>query len=98
MLTPRNQDNTAPWTVVQDITIRSNIVRHVNGAMNILGSDYSSSTGSQLTKRIAMVNNVFDDISGTQWGGGANLLSITGGPWLPDQSTTTPCSTPATSC
>ncbi len=80
VLTPRNQDNTAPWTVVQDITIRSNIVRHVNGAMNILGSDYSSSTGSQLTKRIAVVNNVFDDVSGTQWGGGANLLSITGGP------------------
>ena len=31
VLTPRNQDNTAPWTVVQDVTIRSNIVRHVNG-------------------------------------------------------------------
>ena len=77
VLTPRNQDNTAPWTVVQDVTIRSNIVRHVNGAINILGSDYSSSTGSQLTRRISIVNNVFDDISSAAWGSGAHFLSIT---------------------
>ena len=51
VLTPRNQDNTAPWTVVQDVMIRSNIVRHANGGVNILGRDYSSSTGSQLTRR-----------------------------------------------
>jgi PKD repeat protein len=80
VLTPRNQGNTAPWTVVQDVTIRSNIVRHVNGAINILGSDYSSSTGSQLTRRISIVNNVFDDISSSTWGSGAHFLSITSGP------------------
>ena len=79
VLTPRNQGNTAPWTVVQDVMIRSNIVRHANGGVNILGWDYSSSTGSQLTRRISLVNNVFDDIGGSQWGGGAHFLMITGG-------------------
>jgi len=80
VLTPRNQDITAPWTVVQDITIRSNIVRHANGGISMLGKDYSASTGSQLTKRIAIVNNVFDDITGSQWGGGSQFLSINNGP------------------
>ena len=80
VLTPRNQYNTAPWTVVQDVTIRSNIVRHVNGAINILGYDYSSSTGSQLTRRIAILNNVFDDVSSATWGTGGHLMSITRGP------------------
>ena len=80
VLTPRNQGNSAPWTVVQDVVIRSNIVRHANGGLNVLGRDYSSSTGSQLTRRINIVNNVFHDISGSQWGGGAHLLMIMGGP------------------
>src|SRR5829696_5047371 len=80
VLTPRNQENTAPWTVVQDVTIRSNIVRHVNGAINILGSDYSASTGSKLTRRIYIVNNVFDDVSSAAWGSGAHFLSMTRGP------------------
>jgi PKD repeat protein len=80
VLTPRNQGNTAPWTVVQDVMIRSNVVRHANGGLNILGRDYSASTGSQLTRRISIVNNVFHDISGSQWGGGAHFLMITGGP------------------
>src|SRR5918994_1601116 len=80
VLTPRNQENTAPWSVVQDVTIRSNIVRHVNGAINILGSDYSASTGSKLTRRIYIVNNVFDDVSSAAWGSGAHFISITRGP------------------
>jgi hypothetical protein len=80
VLTPRNQGNTAPWTVVQDIMIRSNVVRHANGGVNILGKDYAASAGSQLTRRISLVNNVFDDIAGTQWGGGAPFLLLTRGP------------------
>jgi PKD repeat protein len=80
LLTPRNAGNTAPWTVVQDVMIRSNIVRHANGGLMILGTDYSHSTGSQLTRRISIVNNVFDDISSATWGSGAHLLSITQGP------------------
>jgi len=80
LLTPRNQGNTAPWTVVQDVIIRSNLVRHANGGVNILGSDYAASTGSQLTRRISIINNVFDDIASSQWGGGAPFLLMTRSP------------------
>ena len=80
VLTPRNQGNTAPWTVVQDVVIRSNLVRHANGGVNILGFDYSASTGSRLTRRVTITNNVFDDIGGAQWGGGSHLLLITRSP------------------
>jgi len=80
VFTPRNQGNTAPWTIVQDVTVRSNIIRHINGAVNILGWDYSSSTGSQLTRRITIANNVFDDVDGGKWGGDAYFIVITGGP------------------
>jgi PKD domain len=80
VLTPRNQSNTAPWTVVQDVMIRSNLLRHANGGVLILGDDYSASTGSLLTRRISIVNNVFDDIGGSAWGGGSHFLLMVGGP------------------
>ena len=65
---------------MQDVTIRSNIVRHANGGVLNPRIDYSSSTGSQLTRRISIVNNVFDDISSATWGGGSHFMLITGGP------------------
>jgi hypothetical protein len=61
------------------VTIRHNTVRHVNGGVNILGSDYSSSTGSQLAQRITISNNVFTDV-GFGWGGGAQWILMSRGP------------------
>jgi hypothetical protein len=79
LLTPRNQNNTAPWTVVKDVTIRYNTVRHVNGGINVLGKDYSASTGSKLTSNIKVEHNVFADV-GVPWGGGSFFMVITEGP------------------
>jgi len=79
LLTPKNQENTAPWTAVRDVTIRYNTVRHVNGGVNILGRDYASSTGSQLATRLTIVNNVFADVGGT-WGGGTPWIQLSLGP------------------
>src|SRR5262249_37862108 len=39
VLTPRNQDGTAPWSVVQQIQITNNVVRHVSSVFNVLGND-----------------------------------------------------------
>ena len=50
VFTPRNQDGTAPWTVVQDVQFTNNVVRHVSSGINLLGSDDIHS--SQLTSRI----------------------------------------------
>ena len=57
----------SPWSVVEDVTFRDNIVRHVAAGINILGSDDIHS--SRQTSRIAIVNNVFADVGGT-WGSG----------------------------
>ena len=39
VLTPRNQDGTAPWTVVKNVTVQNNVIRHVAAVLNILGYD-----------------------------------------------------------
>ena len=66
LFTVRNQDGTAPWSVVQDVTFTHNIVRHVAAAVNILGTD--DIHASQQTKRILISNNLFDDVSRGQLG------------------------------
>ena len=67
LFTPRNQDGHAPWSVVEDVTFRDNVVRHVAAGVNILGQD--DNHPSRQTSRIAIVNNVFADVGG-QWGHG----------------------------
>ena len=52
LLTPRNQQNTAPWSVVQDVIFRNNIVRNVSIGSKIQGSD--DGFPSQRTRRILL--------------------------------------------
>jgi hypothetical protein len=61
VFTPRNQDNTAPWTVVQNITVRSNVIRHVAAVFNIYG--YDSNAVSRQTSNIVVSNNLIYDVS-----------------------------------
>jgi carbohydrate binding protein with CBM6 domain len=61
LFTPRNQNGTAPWTVVKNITVRSNIIRHVAAAFSIAGWD--DTAASQQTQNIAIVNNLVYDVS-----------------------------------
>src|SRR4029079_8378638 len=60
LFTPRNQDGTAPWTIVQQIQFTNNIVRHVSSAINILGADYIYP--SLATNAITIRNNLFEDV------------------------------------
>jgi hypothetical protein len=66
VLTPRNQNGRAPWTVVQRVMFRNNIVRHTAGGVNILSSD--NNAPSQLTNHITIANNLFEDLTGGTWG------------------------------
>lgn len=77
LFTVRNQNGTAPWSVVQDITFTHNIVRHLSSAINILGTD--DLQRSQQTKRVLVANNVFEDVSGVNWGGYGRLLQVLDG-------------------
>lgn len=61
LLTPRNQYNDSPWTIVADITIRWNLWRnHTDGyAINILGRD--NVWPSQQTARVTVEHNYMSD-------------------------------------
>jgi hypothetical protein len=78
LITPRNQDGTAPWTVVQDVTFTNNVVRHVAGGVNILGAD--NHNPSQPTRRITIRNNLFDDVSSAAYGGPGRWIQTINGP------------------
>jgi hypothetical protein len=75
LFTPRNQEGTAPWSVVEDVSFTNNVVRHAAGGVNIMGRD--DNNPSEQTRRIAIKNNFFEDIGGPQWGGNGRFLQIT---------------------
>ncbi len=56
VLTVRNQGGKAPWSTLEDIEIRNNIVRNASTGINILGND--SEQRSQEAKRIRISNNL----------------------------------------
>ncbi|PYM70781.1 MAG: hypothetical protein DME03_20605, partial [Candidatus Rokuibacteriota bacterium] len=74
-LTVRNQDGTAPWSTIEDVTFQLNIVRHAAAGMNILAAD--DPNPSQTMKRVLIRHNLFDDIT-SAWGGQGRLLQILG--------------------
>lgn len=76
-LTVRNQNGGAPWSTVEDVEIRSNIVRHAGAAINVLGQD--NDHPSQEMKRVRIINNLFEDINHDRWGGDGYFLQIAGG-------------------
>jgi hypothetical protein len=75
LFTVRDQDGAAPWSVVQDVTFKDNVVRHIANGINVLGQDDDHT--SQQAKRILIANNLFEDVGGT-WGNG-NLLQMDNG-------------------
>ncbi len=56
LLTPRNQNNTAPWCAVQDITYRYNKATNVDAGINILGEDAPNTSGR--TSRVSISHNL----------------------------------------
>ena len=78
LFTVRNQDGTAPWSAVQDVTFTNNVVRHVAAGLNILGVD--NFYPSELTQRIVVQNNLFLDVTASAWGGNGRLFQILAGP------------------
>ena len=76
LFTPKNQEGSAPWTTVRDVTFINNRVRHVAGGINISGEDWSSVTEQARNFRIA--NNVFEDISAAYGNKGPWLLIAAG--------------------
>ena len=75
LLTPRNQDGTAPWCAVGDVTIERNVIRHAGSGIDIAGED--DLHPSQETARVVVRDNVAFDIDRTKWGGDGRIFQIT---------------------
>jgi hypothetical protein len=71
-LTVRNEDGTAPWSTVRDVTFTHNIVRHTASGVNFLGLD--TNNPSTLMRRVWIRDNVWDDLGTPQWGENAGRL------------------------
>jgi Carbohydrate binding module (family 6) len=67
LFTVRGENGQMPWATVEDVQFTNNILRHTASAINILGTDDQGA--SQLTKRITVRNNLFEDVSGATWCG-----------------------------
>jgi len=74
VLTVRNQDGRAPWSVVEDVTFANNVIRGATSGVNILGRD--NIHPSQPTRRLTIRNNLFVDLGGPRWGGEGRLFQI----------------------
>ena len=77
VLTPRNSGGRAPWSTVEDVTFRFNVVRHVAALFNMLGQDNTDPSGR--LRRINITNNLFADVD-KSWGGNGAFLQIGDGP------------------
>jgi hypothetical protein len=77
LFTPRNQDGGCPWCVVQDVQFTNNIVRNASGGIQMLGRD--NIHPSLETNNIVVRNNLFENISGSQFGGQGRFVLIVGG-------------------
>jgi hypothetical protein len=73
LFTVRNPGR-APWSVIEDVTFRNNVVRHVAAGVNILGRD--TNAPSRQTRGILIRNNLFANIDHGQWGGNGAFLQI----------------------
>jgi hypothetical protein len=88
VLTPRNQDGTAPWSVVQRVMFRHNVVRHVSSVFNILGTDTNHI--SALLNDIVIDNNLFEDVDWSAYGGAGRMMLIDGGDNIRLRNNTSP--------
>lgn len=76
LFTVRTVYDNSPWAVVEDVLFTNNVVRKSAAGVNILGLDDGSPTRSGRTRRIAIRNNLFDEIGGEQWGGSGRLFQL----------------------
>lgn len=80
LVTPRNQEGTAPWSVTQDVTFRLNKVINVANGLNVSGRD--DLQVSQVTRRLLFENNLFlvTRLAGQSGAGAGRVFQVLFGP------------------
>ena len=72
VFTPRNQDGSCTWCVVENVSFQRNVVRNVSAGINILG--YDNMAPSAQTRNIRIEQNLFYGMSKSLGGNGWFLL------------------------
>jgi hypothetical protein len=72
-----NQSGRAPWSVVEEVAVRYNVIRHAGSVFNILGRSYEHPSG--LTRGVTIEHNLAYDISAKNWGGHGRFILVGGG-------------------
>jgi hypothetical protein len=78
MLTPVNQDGGAPWSTIEDVLIRHNVISHVAAAFNLLGTSYTYPSGRM--KRVQIAGNTLTGIDPQAYGGSDKVIIVSDGP------------------
>jgi hypothetical protein len=76
-LTVRNQNGTAPWSVVEDVVLQNNIIRNSGGGINFLGNDDANQSATM--KRVQVINNLFENLDSQKFGADGRFITISGG-------------------
>lgn len=76
-ITVRNQDGAAPFSTIEDVMIKDNIIDGAGAGINILGKD--DGNASQTLKRLTVTNNLFLNIGGGVFGGSGYFVQISNG-------------------
>lgn len=62
LFTVRNQEGSAPYSIITNVKFTNNTVRNAEGAINLLGTD--NEKPSQRCSGLLIENNIFDQING----------------------------------
>jgi hypothetical protein len=76
-ITVRNQDGKAPFSTIEDVTIKDNVIEGAGEAVNVLGKD--DTYPSQTLKNLTISNNIFLDIGAEKFEGSGYFMQISGG-------------------
>jgi hypothetical protein len=76
-ITVRNQDGDAPFSTIEDVVIKENVINGAGEGINILGKD--DTYPSQTLKRLTITDNVFLNIGGAAWEGSGYFVQVANG-------------------
>jgi len=76
-ITVRNQDGKSPYSTIEDVVIKENVLDGAGDGINILGSDNNYPSGT--LKNLEITNNLMLNIGGKAWDGSGFFIQVSDG-------------------
>ncbi|MBC19254.1 MAG: hypothetical protein CMJ74_03195 [Planctomycetaceae bacterium] len=81
LFTPRNQGGKAPWVTVEDVVFENNVLRNVNGFLQIISADGERDRKSKSVKNILIRNNLLLQVAENNDRGIRAFFELDGSDW-----------------